>query len=102
MKPGSVIVDLAAETGGNVEGVEAGAEVDINGVCLIGADNFAGRVPAHASQMLSANSVNFISHFWDAEQKNIQLNLEDEIMDGSLIIQNGVLRNEMIKKARQA
>lgn len=102
MKPGSVVVDLAAETGGNVEGVRPGEKQLINGVKLIGAENYAGRVPAHASQMFSANAVNFISHFWDEEQKDIQLNLEDEIMDGSLIIQDGVLRNEMIKKARQA
>ncbi|NLN92866.1 MAG: Re/Si-specific NAD(P)(+) transhydrogenase subunit alpha [Candidatus Hydrogenedens sp.] len=102
MKPGSVVVDLAAETGGNVEGVEPGEVKLINGVKLIGAENYAGRVPAHASQMFSANAVNFISHFWDEEQKDIQLNLEDEILDGCMIIQDGVLRNEMIRKARQA
>ena len=102
MKPGSVVVDLAAETGGNVEGAQAGAEVNINGVRLIGAENFAGRVAGHASQMFSSNSVNFITHFWDKENKDIHLNLEDEIMDGCLIILNGALRNEMIRKARQA
>ncbi len=101
MKPGSVVVDLAAETGGNVEGVEAGVEQDVNGVRLIGADNFAGRVPAHASQMYGANVVNLVAHFWDAETKTLRLNLDDEIMNGCLIIQAGKLRNELIKKARQ-
>lgn len=101
MKPGSVVVDLAAETGGNVEGVEAGAERDVNGVRLIGAENFAGRVPAHASQMYGANVVNLVTHFWDADNKTINLNLDDEIMKGCLIIQSGELRNDLIKKARQ-
>lgn len=101
MKPGSVVVDLAAETGGNVEGVEAGMEQNVNGVRLIGAENFAGRVPAHASQMYGANVVNLVAHFWDAETKTIRLNLDDEIMSGCLIIQSGKLRNELLKKARQ-
>jgi len=101
MKPGSVVVDLAAETGGNVEGVKAGVEQDMNGVRLIGAENFAGRVPAHASQMYGANVVNLVTHFWDAEAKTLRLNLEDEIMKGCLIIHAGELRNELIKKARQ-
>ena len=101
MRPGSVVVDLAAETGGNVEGVEAGVEREVNGVRFIGAENFAGRVPAHASQMYSANVVNLVSHFWDAETKTLRLNVDDEIMNGCLIIQSGELRNEVIKKARQ-
>lgn len=101
MKPGSVVVDLAAETGGNVEGVAAGKERDVNGVRLIGAENFPGRVSAHASQMYGANVVNLVTHFWDAETKTIRLNLEDEIMNGCLIIQSGELRNELLKKARQ-
>lgn len=102
MKPGSVVVDLAAETGGNVEGVQAGVEQDMNGVRLIGAENFAGRVPAHASQMYGANVVNLVSHFWDTENKTLRLNLDDEIMNGCLIIQSGELRNELLKKARQS
>lgn len=102
MKPGSVVVDLAAETGGNVEGVQAGTEIDVNGVALIGAENYAGRVPNHASQMYGANVVNLITHFWDKENNTIALNRDDEIMNGCLVIQSGELRNEMIKKARQA
>lgn len=102
MKPGSVVVDLAAETGGNVEGVKAGAEQDMNGVRLIGAENFAGHVPAHASQMYGANVVNLVTHFWDTENKTLRLNLDDEIMNGCLIIQSGELRNELLKKARQS
>ncbi len=102
MKPGSVVVDLAAETGGNVEGSQPGAEVDVQGVRLIGAENYAGRVPNHASQMYAANIVNLLSHFWNAEKKTIKLNLEDEIISGCLIIQAGMLRNDMIKQARES
>lgn len=102
MRPGGVVVDLAAETGGNVEGSKPGMEVDINGVTVIGAENFPGRVPAHASQMYSANVGNLIEHFWDGEAKAIKLNLNDEIMSGCLIIRNGELRSDMIKKARES
>ncbi|MFA7693006.1 MAG: Re/Si-specific NAD(P)(+) transhydrogenase subunit alpha [Candidatus Hydrogenedentes bacterium] len=101
MKPGSVVVDLAAETGGNVEGVEPGVEQHIDGVTLIGADNFASRVPRHASQVYGTNLLNLISHFWDEENKTLKLDAEDEIMDAALIIQSGALRNEQIKQARQ-
>ncbi len=102
MKPGSVVVDLAAETGGNVEGSQPGIEVDVNGVRLIGAENFPGRVPNHASQMYGANVVNLMAHFWDGDAKSVALRLEDEIMSGCLIVQDGELRNDMIKQARSA
>ena len=102
MRPGSVIVDLAAETGGNVAGVVAGKIVDVDGVKVIGAENFAGEIPVHASQMYSANLGNLLEQFWDAEEKVLKLDLEDEIMDGCLIVQNGELRNEMLKNAREA
>ena len=101
MRPGSVVVDLAAETGGNVEGSEAGKEVIINGVIVIGAQNFPGRVPLHASQMYSSNIGNLIEHFWNKESKILELRTEDEIMNGCLITQNGELRSEMLRKARE-
>ena len=101
MRPGSVVVDLAAETGGNVEGSEAGKEVVINGVIVIGAQNFPGRVPFHASQMYSSNIGNLIEHFWNKESKILELRTEDEIMNGCLITQNGELRSEMLRKARE-
>lgn len=101
MRPGSVVVDLAAETGGNVEGSEPGKEVIINGVIVIGAQNFPGRVPVHASQMYSSNIVNLIEHFWNKESKSIELRTEDEIMNGCLITHNGELRSEMLRKARE-
>lgn len=102
MRPGSVVIDLAAESGGNVAGAKPGEDVIVNGVTIIGAENFAGKVPLHASQMYSANLSNLLDHFWDAEAKTLKLNLEDEIMDGCLIAHGGALRSEMIKKAWEA
>lgn len=100
MRPGSVIVDLAAETGGNVAGSKPGEDVFVEGVRIVGAANFPGKVAVHASQMYSANLGNLVEHFWDKENKKFSLRLEDEIMNGCLVVHEGELRSEMIKKAR--
>jgi NAD(P) transhydrogenase subunit alpha len=99
MKPGSVIVDLAAETGGNVEGTVPGEEVVVNGVKIIGLANMPGRVAMHASEMYSSNLGHLLTHFWDKEGKTFNLDLEDEIIDGCLITKDGDVRSEMVKKA---
>jgi NAD(P) transhydrogenase subunit alpha len=100
MRPGSVIVDLAADTGGNVEGSVAGEEVDVDGVRVVGLTNLEGRVPLHASQMYSANLGSFIETFWDAESGRFNLDLENEIIDGCLIVHDGEIRNEILKGVR--
>lgn len=100
MRPGSVIIDLAAETGGNVEGSKPGEEVIIDNVIVIGAENFPARVAVHASQMYSANLGNLVEHFWNKEARSFNYNLDDEILKGCLIIYEGKLRNELIQKAR--
>lgn len=100
MKPGSVVVDLAIESGGNVEGAEFDKEVDINGVNVIGLANLPGRVCANASQMYSANLSALVEHFWDNESKEMKLDLEDEIMAGALVTHDGEIRHEMIKGLR--
>ncbi len=97
MKPGSIVIDMAVETGGNVEGSVLGEEVDVNGVRVIGMGNLPGRVAADASLMYSSNLFNLVEHFWDAEARAMQLKTEDEIMDGCLVVHDGVIRNEMIK-----
>ncbi len=97
MAPGSVIVDMAVETGGNVEGSEVDKIVEIDGVKVIGLGNLPGRVALTASQMYSSNLGNFIDHFWDREKKRFNLNLEDEIIKGALITHNGALFSEMYK-----
>jgi len=102
MKPGSVIVDMAVETGGNVEGSSPGEVVTVDGVNILGYTNLPGRVPVHASQMYSANLINLITHFWDKEAKAFTLNLDDEIMAGCLITHKGELRSEMLKSIREA
>jgi len=69
MKEGSIIVDLAAESGGNVEGTIPGEEAVVEGVKIIGLKNGANHVAEHASQMYSSNILSFITEFWDEEQK---------------------------------
>lgn len=95
MKPGAVVVDLAAETGGNVEGVEPGGEVVTdNGVRLVGLANFEGRVATHATQMLAANVANMIEHFWDDDSKRMVIDPEDDILKGCLITHGGQIVHE--------
>lgn len=98
MQPGSVIVDMAVETGGNVAGSKLDEEVVVNGVTILGYGNLPGRVPEHASQMYSSNLINLIEHFWDKEQKTFVLNQEDEIIEGALLTHGGAIVNKMLKK----
>lgn len=100
MRPGTVVVDLAVESGGNVEGVQRGEEIMVNGVRLIGFDNMPGHAPLHASQMYAANLGNLLEHFWDKEARVLKLDLEDEIMDGALIAHAGEIRSAAILEAR--
>ncbi len=98
MQPGSVVVDMAVETGGNVAGSRLDEEVDVNGVTILGYGNLPGRVPEHASQMYSSNLINLIEHFWDKEGKTFVLNQEDEIIQGALLTHDGAIVNELLKK----
>ena len=102
MKNGSVIVDLAVEGGGNVVGSKLNEDVRVeNGPVIIGIGALEDRVAVHASQMYSANIYNFIEHFWDEESKTIGLNLEDEILSGSVITHDGAVVHERFKPAQQ-
>ena len=96
MKPGSLLVDLAVETGGNVEGSKPGQEVDVNGVTIIGVNNLPGKVAVHASQMLSANMTNLLEEIWDKENKKLNLDFENEIIKGCVILQGGKIIHEKI------
>jgi NAD(P) transhydrogenase subunit alpha len=100
MKPGSVVIDLAVESGGNVEGSVAGEEVNIGGVKVIGLANMPGRVASNASQMYSANLHNLVLEYWNSETSSFDLNLDDEIIKGCVITHDGALVNEMIKNIR--
>ncbi len=101
MKPGSVIVDMAAETGGNVEGSVAGQSVEINGVTIIGTGNWANQVPRDASQMYSSNLFNLIDEFWDKERKAMVLDFEDDIIQGCVITHGGEIVNQTIKNLQR-
>ena len=97
MQPGSVIVDMAVETGGNVEGSEVDKVTEIEGVKVIGLGNLPGRVARTASQMYSSNLGNFVDHFWDKEAGTFRLDLEDDIIRGALITHDGALFSETYK-----
>lgn len=99
MKPGSIIVDMAVESGGNVEGSKLNEEViTTNGVRIIGLGNLPSRVAAHASQMYSNNLTNFIEEYWDKETKTFKINLDDDIIKGCLVTHQGRIVNEQLKK----
>ncbi len=98
MHKGTVIVDGAVETGGNVAGSRLDEEVDVDGVLIIGLGNLPGRVATHASQMFSANLFNLLSEFWDSDNGGFHLNFEDEIIRGCVITHRGEIVNEMISR----
>jgi NAD(P) transhydrogenase subunit alpha len=100
MKPGGVIVDMAVESGGNVEGSVADQTVNINGVSIIGVANLPSEVARDASQMYSSNLVNLVSEYWDDEAKTFNLDLEDDILKGCVITHDGELVNTAIKNLR--
>ncbi len=97
MKAGSIIVDLAVESGGNVEASEVGKVVDQGGVKIVGLKNLPGLVPAHSSLVYSSNLVNLVSEFWSEEKKRLVLDLEDEIIQNSLITHEGSICHDRFK-----
>ncbi len=97
MKPGSVIVDMAAEQGGNVEGSVPGENVVVDGVNIIGSGNWASEVPKDATEMYGNNLYNLLGDFWNEESKALELNFEDDILQGAIITHAGEIVNETIK-----
>jgi len=97
MKPGSVVVDMAVESGGNVEGSVLDEVVDVDGVKIIGQGNLPSEVARNASEMYSNNLFNLVSEFWDEEQKALLLDPDDEIIQSCLITREGQVINETIK-----
>ena len=96
MKPGSVVVDLAVESGGNVEGVVSDQITDRKGVKIVGIASLPGTVPVHASQMYSSNVTALLTEFWDKETKALKLNLEDDILKSCLVTHGGKIVNEKL------
>lgn len=101
MRPGSVVVDMAAETGGNVEGSVPGETVVVDGVTIIGDGNWANHVPRDASQMYSSNLGNLIEEFWHKDEKRLALNFEDDIVQGCVITHEGMIVNQTIKNLKR-
>ncbi|MFC1607307.1 NAD(P) transhydrogenase subunit alpha [Candidatus Latescibacterota bacterium] len=96
MQPGSVLVDLAVESGGNIEGSQVDSEIDVNGVLIVGLANLPGRVAVHASQMFSSNMFNLVDEYWNAEENRFDPNMDDEIIRGCLITHENKICNETI------
>src|SRR5690554_1281982 len=95
MKKGSVIVDLAAERGGNVEGTVAGEKVYIDGVAVIGYTDHPGRVPVHASQLLTKNISTFLLNM--AKEGQLNINMADDIVAATLVTEDGEIKHAGLK-----
>jgi NAD(P) transhydrogenase subunit alpha len=99
MKPGSVIVDLAAERGGNCELTQPGQIVDHNGVRIFGPLNLAGQIAVNASSLYAKNLYAFIETLIDKKEKVLAVNWDDEIVKGTLIARNGQLVHPSLQGA---
>lgn len=91
MRPGTVIVDVAASTGGNCELTEPGETIDVDGVHIIGDTDLVSRVANHASQMYARNVLAFIELITDPETSDLRLDYSDDIVDGACIARGGVV-----------
>jgi NAD(P) transhydrogenase subunit alpha len=91
MKPGSIIVDLAVERGGNVEGARSGAVVDVNGVKIVGHANVPGRLAASASSLYAKNLYAFLEILIDKKTKALAVNWDDEIVKATALTRDGAV-----------
>jgi NAD(P) transhydrogenase subunit alpha len=91
MRPGSVIVDLAVERGGNVEGVKPDAVTDVNGVKIVGYRNVPGRLAASASSLYARNLLNFVELLIDKKTKELVVNWDDEIVKATALTRDGAV-----------
>lgn len=99
MKKGSVIVDLAAERGGNVEGSVVNQKIYHDGVTIIGYVDHHSRVPVHASQLLTRNLTSFLKNM--SKDGQLQVDLEDDIVSATLVVDQGEIRHEGLKQAAE-
>ena len=97
MAPGSVVVDMAVDSGGNVEGSLPNEVVDAGGIKIVGLGNLPSEVCRHASDMYAANLVNLLDEFWEAENAALQLDPSNEIAAGCVITQGGGIVNPTVK-----
>jgi len=97
MRTGSVIVDLAVETGGNCELAKRNEVVDADGVKIVGFDNLPGELPKDASTLFAKNLLNFLSPHVNKESKSLELDWEDETVKNTLVTKDGSVVNEIVK-----
>lgn len=100
MKAGSVIVDMAAESGGNVAGSVAGDTTVIDGIKVIGTGNWSNEVALNASQMYANNLFNLVSEFWQKDSNQFAIDLEDDIQKSAVITHQGHITNQAISELR--
>ena len=98
MKPGSVIVDLAAERGGNTDVTEPDKEVNHKGVLIVGPTNLAGDVPVNASSLYAKNLLAFLETMIDKKDKTLKVNWDDEIVKGTLVAKDGRIVHPSLQK----
>ncbi|MBW4474926.1 MAG: Re/Si-specific NAD(P)(+) transhydrogenase subunit alpha [Stenomitos rutilans HA7619-LM2] len=95
MKPGSVVVDMAADQGGNCEGSEAGKDVVRHGVTIIGPTNLPSTMPVHASQMYAKNLLTLVQYL--VKDNALALNFEDDIISGTCVAHAGEVKNQRVR-----
>ena len=98
MQPTSVVIDMAVESGGNVEGSELDEIVDINGVKIIGMGNLPSQVAGHASEMYASNLFEYLSEFMTDQPGTVNLQGDDEILNASVVVRDGEVVNERLKE----
>jgi NAD(P) transhydrogenase subunit alpha len=99
MKPGAIIVDLAAERGGNCDLTKAGGTVEHNGVRIVGPLNLAGEMPVSASSLYARNLLNFLELLIDKKEKALKVNWDDEIINGTLVTKDGKIVHRALQPA---
>ena len=97
MKTGSVVVDLAAEMGGNCDLTKRNEVVDASGVKIVGYDNLPGELPKDASTLFAKNLLNFLSPHVNSESKSLELDWEDETVKNTLVTKGGSIVSEIVK-----
>lgn len=102
MKPGSVIVDLGADGGGNCTLSKVGGTAEHGGVTILAPTNLPSALPHHASQLFARNLLNFVTAFWDKEAKAFKLDWEDDILKGCVITRDGQVVHGLTQKALAA
>ena len=99
MKPGSVVLDMAAESGGNVEGSKPGKAVDVGGVKVVGAKNLPSRIAPATTVLYARNLFNFVQLLVDPKSKELKVDTADDLIKGTLLTQGGAIVHDAFKPA---